>query len=369
MPLFVVPSGVACQPVFRNPLSTKNKSHTTVASKVASLDQLGKPGHRLQIKTSEHVWERAIAYVSYKSAGNYPTTAECNNLVDRSASKPAYQQAAALLHAEESIMMIRRPTILTSASSVQDEGRDQVVKILNASLQTRYRNQVAGNIADHLTYESPMDQSVDSQDMIDHAFYPTYIRPCPSMNHGPQTRDKAGYSDFILSKYPHKSGQVAVFEFKTFWNYTTEMILGHIYKDKVFITANSDRFQWQLPPGEGSPVAHELLKQVYGEHVFMGVDVSFFTNCDICFIAVTTKEPDRIPVGSYHDVMVLSSPKKWTDPSLHAALTGLSFMAIDASDFVPPKSMADLLCPANERISLGVAPSQKVKDILQEYGL
>ncbi|KAJ3793830.1 hypothetical protein GGU11DRAFT_811658 [Lentinula aff. detonsa] len=301
------------------------------------------PDDDLQIKTSEHIWKRALAYVSYTPVDNYPTTADCNVLVDRSASNAAYQQAAALLHAEESIMTIRRPTILTNASSAQDEGRDQVVKILNASLQTRYRNQAAVNVAVDRTYESA-NGSVDAKDMIDHSFYPAYIRPCPSMHHNPQQRDKAGYSDFILSKYPDRSGQVAVFEFKPFWYYDTESMT----VDRKFAAS------------------HELLKQVYGEHVFMGVDVSFFTNCDVCFIAVTTKE---FQGNSSYDVMVLSSPKKWTAPSLHAALTGLSFIAIDAGDFTPPKSIADLLCPANERTSLRVAPGRETQDILNAYGL
>ncbi|KAJ3742225.1 hypothetical protein DFH05DRAFT_294541 [Lentinula detonsa] len=369
MPLFVVPSGVACQPVFRNPLSTKSTHYTTVATQVASLNQSGKQGYRLQIKTSEHIWERALAYVSYKSAGNYPTTADCNDLVDRSANSAAYQQAAALLHAEESILMIRRPTVLTGASSAQDEGRDQVVKILNASLQTRYRNQVADHVADNCTYESAVDGNIDAEDMADHSFYPTYLRPSPSMHRNPQPRDKAGFSDFILSKYPDRSGQVAVFEFKPFWNYSTTNMLEHYYKDTdALLVANTNRFQWQLPKttSKVNLAAHELLKQVYGEHVYMGVDVSFFTNCDICFIAVTTKEFEQ---NSSHDLMVLSSPKKWTDPSLHAALTGLSFMAIDASDFTPPKSMADLLCPLHERISLRVAPGQEIQDLLDEHGL
>ncbi|KAJ3979335.1 hypothetical protein F5890DRAFT_1546912 [Lentinula detonsa] len=267
-------------------------------------------------------------------------------------------------------MMIRQPTILTSATSAQDEGRDQVVKILNASLQTRYRNQAAANIANNRTYESARNRSVDAKDMIDHTFYPTFVRPCPAMHQNPQEKDKAGYSDFILSKYPDRSGQVAVLEFKPFWNYASKPMLEHYYMKAgtgSIVLPNTDEFQWKLPAGSKGAAAHELLRQVYGEHVFMDVDVSFFTNCDICFISVTTKEPDGM--GSYRDVMVLSSPKKWTDPSLHAALAGLSFMAIDASDFTPPKSMADLLCPANERISLRVAPSQEIQDILREYGI
>ncbi|KAJ3782265.1 hypothetical protein GGU10DRAFT_378768 [Lentinula aff. detonsa] len=326
------------------------------------------PDDDLQIKTSEHIWKRALAYVSYTPVDNYPTTADCNVLVDRSASNAAYQQAAALLHAEESIMTIRRPTILTNASSAQDEGRDQVVKILNASLQTRYRNQAAVNVAVDRTYESA-NGSVDAKDMIDHSFYPAYIRPCPSMHHNPQQRDKAGYSDFILSKYPDRSGQVAVFEFKPFWYYDTESMVRHYYKrTESLLVSDSDEFRWNLSKTVDRKFAasHELLKQVYGEHVFMGVDVSFFTNCDVCFIAVTTKE---FQGNSSYDVMVLSSPKKWTDPSLHAALTGLSFIAIDAGDFTPPKSIADLLCPANERTSLRVAPGRETQDILNAYGL
>ncbi|KAJ3991468.1 hypothetical protein F5050DRAFT_1716067 [Lentinula boryana] len=226
-----------------------------VATKVALLNQRGKRGNHLQIKTSEHIWERAITYVSYTSVGNYPTTVDCNKLVDRSASDSAYQQAAALLHAEESIMMICQPTILTSATSAQDEGRDQV---------TRYRNQAAANIADDRTYESAKNRRVDANGMIDHTFYPTFLRPCPAMHRNPQERDKAGYSDFILSKYPDRSGQVAVLEFKPFWNYASKLLLEHYYmkaETGSIVLPNTDEFQWKLPTGAKGAAAHELLKQ------------------------------------------------------------------------------------------------------------
>ncbi|KAF9069019.1 hypothetical protein BDP27DRAFT_1363737 [Rhodocollybia butyracea] len=362
MTLFVVPLGVACQPVLRNPISTKHTTYTTTATKVSELNQPGQPGARLQIKRSDKMWQRAAAYSSYTRVHNYPNTAECNQIQDRSRDKAAFKQASSLLHAEESILMSRRPTVMTGTASAQDEGRDQIIKILNASLQTRYRNRVAENIPDNSAYMSSMGEIDEASDMLQDTFYPSCIRPCPAMHSQPMSRDNAGFSDFVLSKYPNQSGQVAVFEFKPFWGYSSSALLDHYFGNNIdmILRQGTDDFLWD---GVNS-ASRELVKQIYGEHVFMGADVAFFTNCDICFISVRVKGVDA---QGEKDILVISSPKRWTDPSLHAALTGMSFMAVDMADWNPVKTMADLLCPARECVGLHTPLTQETKDIMNDY--
>lgn len=117
----------------------------------------------------------------------------------------------------------------------------------------------------------------------------------------------------------------------------------------------------------------------------MGVDIAFFSNCEICFVAVLTKEKDdekptvlspqaqraanrsgEKPKDMHH-VLVLSAPRRWTDPNLHAALTGLTFLAIDIDDW--GKTIADLLCPSQDRVSLRTKNVAETEKICQEYGL
>lgn len=119
----------------------------------------------------------------------------------------------------------------------------------------------------------------------------------------------------------------------------------------------------------------------------MGAQVAFFSNLEVVFVAVLTEDSGTGELDASggskpvtrsekkpekkHPVMVLSTPRRWTDPNLHAALTGLSFMAIDAADWMPKKSMMELLCPVGPGscVPLTTPLDAETQAILQEYGL
>lgn len=80
------------------------------------------------------------------------------------------------------------------------------------------------------------------------------------MHQGLVSKDNAGFSDFVLSKYPNRSGQVAVFEFKAFWNYFTNTLLEHYFGGSIenLLDLGTDSFAW----GGKNTAPRELLKQV-----------------------------------------------------------------------------------------------------------
>lgn len=67
---------IAYQPAYRNPIPTKGKTYTPgftrVATKVNEHEAPGNRDHRLRIKRSDRLWERAPAYSSYTSVQGYP---------------------------------------------------------------------------------------------------------------------------------------------------------------------------------------------------------------------------------------------------------------------------------------------------------
>lgn len=277
-PLFSSPSGVACQPVVKNPLSTKDTTFTSAATKVNDLGTSTTP----HIKRCDKIWERLEGYIDLKPAVQNPivqnpiTTSEChaNFLPKRNTDPISWRQATALLHAEQTIVMSRRPAPMTSTASARDEGNAQIMGILRAAIevqssrtniynlhsiiiifQTRYANRALDLLPDQT---APAYQESSGAQSTDHVFYPNWIATCPSLHKDNLAFDNAGFSDFILSKFPDKTGNAAVVEFKPFWSYSSKAILeSYFHKPQSVLQPGLDVFRWGW-----STASSELMKQV-----------------------------------------------------------------------------------------------------------
>ncbi|RDB25558.1 hypothetical protein Hypma_006388 [Hypsizygus marmoreus] len=362
-----------CKPLVRNTIATKDdsKRYTKTGEQV---ERRKPPG--LGIKRSDHLWDRLVSYADrtndhvYRHTYDRPEGPRAIPDPSRAAFRDAIRELDGLKYYLEG----RTPAPVSSTVSVTDEAKAQIIEVLNTTIKTRYQNQAndvtpppvhppmvlppPGPQPPLNLFKTTADTQIAPDRGTDHVQYPIWLRSCPAY-HEFYDRDNAGFPDFLLCRSPLHSGKAAVCEIKPYWVYRTGNILDTYFIDPVGngtipagLAAQGylDSWVWEVDSS-----AHMIIRQVYGEMLGMGTKLAFVSNTDICIAMML------VPRAGGED-LVLSLPKRWTDPTLITALTGLTFAAIDQPCWTwPGQSVVDVLCPENERVSLRTAlPAQTV---------
>ncbi|KAF8499492.1 hypothetical protein JB92DRAFT_3124809 [Gautieria morchelliformis] len=203
---------------------------------------------------------------------------------------------------------------MTSEPSVQDEVHAQIIEPLNMLLETRYQNTAGQTPQTH--------------------FYPQWGRSCPKAHRTPGQKTNAGFPDFLLYVGPRQRTHVAIIEVKTWWAYSDDVFAS------IFSTATARRgsgvFDWSEDEQQVT-----LLKQLWGELYFFQAQWGACTNGRKIVIFVRTGR-NELTLSEIHNFD--------GDPSVHRALIGMCFAAIDEAAGL--RFVTDSVCPAQDRESL-----------------
>ncbi|KAF8485605.1 hypothetical protein JB92DRAFT_3025772 [Gautieria morchelliformis] len=278
-----------------------------------------------RVRRCRHLWQNLVVYSLPNGPGvarpagapAQPLTIHTGQGFGHSAPFPGVRQQAEALDRLFPWFVAhnrRKPVAMTSEPSVQDEVHAQIIEPLNMLLETRYANTAGQPPQTH--------------------FYPQWGRSCPKAHRNPGNQKNAGFPDFLLYLGPHQSKHAAIMEVKTWWAYSDNVFAS------IFSTTAAHRgsgvFDWS---DDKRPAT--LLKQLWGELHFFQAHWGACTNGRKIVIFARTGQ-NELTLSEIHNFD--------EDPSVHRALIGMCFAAIDERGGL--RFVTDTLCPVQHRESL-----------------
>ncbi|KIY44214.1 hypothetical protein FISHEDRAFT_75106 [Fistulina hepatica ATCC 64428] len=348
-----LPKG-ACLPLLRGPISTTNNAVTTPGTQVQNLFRSNnKCLHQIHLCSSS--WERAIAYLDFESATQHVPPFIHFSQCPSASPYPSVSDMIAAgeeLSDLERFLQARNPAPLTSIGSMQDESREQLLNVVGSMIKMRYRNSVTSLTPDK-TFRSSDDDSVVATANVPSQFgifTPGWVRCCPAHHLDKRSPKNSGFTDFLLCSelnehvIERRQTQKAGFEAKSPWVYPTQQIIDLMNGRSTIVSANG-----QFAPRNLTTPILLLIKQLWGELTFLGPNLAFFTNGDVCVMMyqILQDEPDG---QENPNTLVVSPALKWTDPRLRVAFTGFCFAALDEGKWASAggKTLRDILFPVED---------------------
>ncbi|CAA7271259.1 unnamed protein product [Cyclocybe aegerita] len=147
-------------------------------------------------------------------------------------------------------------------------------------------------------------------------------------------------ADFLLRSGPSVNARHgAVIEVKTWWSYATEFFM-EIFRSSALIAQQTGVINWGM-----NTISSKIIKQIWGQLVYLGCRWGAITNGDIIMVYTMTNS----------DELTISTPKKLNRPDLIPAITGLSFAGVDSAKYAATSTeifaLSNALCGAKKPAS------------------